>query len=156
KAGLSVSLMLEEAHFWLTAMTLATQRDDARGIPKTLETQNFTGEITLEETEAMLRASRWTTREIAIPLANLFSPAEIVARMLSLEQAVRSSAAHTWAVSAALRGLTVGLGQYLLPYLTEEEAQRLRDQLRPLLKPADWPVSLLELPPVAYTLAARL
>jgi hypothetical protein len=156
KAGLSVSLTLEEAHFWLTAMTLATQRDDARGIPKTLETQNFTGEITLEETEAMLRASRWTTREIAIPLANLFSPAEIVARMQSVEQFVRNNASHAWGVAAELRGLAVGLGEYLLPYLTVEEARTLRDQLRPALKPANWPASHLEMPPLAFSLAARL
>lgn len=125
---LAPALSREEAHFWLTAMTTNRKRETKpKKLAESLATKSFDGKVTTElAAKLMQEQQRSYPAEIALVLVNLFSLEELLELMFHQP----SQKTQTWEQSSIIAALMDGFAQFLLPYLTDDELNDLRDAIR--------------------------
>jgi hypothetical protein len=160
RAGLSDTLTPEEARFWFEAMTDVNERLRPKELALYLARQGPERPLSGVEIRARLCSrARFLSPEILIPLANLLPPDELVDVLRNAEP-VPSGPGDYLARYAAARSrgrLAEGFARHVWPYLTDEEAGRLRAALRPEVRPDRWPRPAYGvLAPMEFLLAAAL
>ncbi len=167
KSQIRTSLNPQEAHFWFTVMTAFSEKEISRfdyqrkqgllqELTDMLAQQTFTGQITLNEVrERLAHACGRVDELVVIPLANLFSPAELVDLILQKDKipldAIREGMRHYHYHGASKQQveerardtlidiLSTAFRTHVLPYLPDKEIEPLRSRIQPFLNPADWP-----------------
>jgi predicted DNA-binding WGR domain protein len=157
-AGISPSMTREEAQFWLAAMTRASGEGKPKALAKALKDESFSGEMKLEQVEAVLkRSKRMITPEIIVPLANLFPADALVERMLAYEPGSRRTHGQLdWQTVFLVGGFTNGFRKYIFPYLSGSHREALRALVRQKLDLSRWPTDYYETPHASFHLAAAL
>jgi predicted DNA-binding WGR domain protein len=118
KAQISPSLSREEAHFWFAAMTVFP--GSTREIATRIGQEPLMGEVSLEDArQAIGLAHPAITAEIMLPLANLFSLAELVELMLNPDRFPPSKSLHHIRTGSPVADLILCFRNHLLPYLTD-------------------------------------
>jgi predicted DNA-binding WGR domain protein len=137
--ALPEAMTREEAHYWFLAMTSLSQNADTEALGAKLAKQKIDGRVTAKEVRAAFKSdhARFINEEIVLPLRYLFSPSEL--GELLLEGAPRGKHDH-------LDGALLDAFRWLAPSLTRADADKLRAELRPDIKPAAWPADLYTVP----------
>ncbi len=140
----AVSLSQEEANFWFVAIaeSCLARHQKPEELADRLARQSFTGDLSLEQVRsAMASAHLRLTKEILLLLIHLLPPEDITELMM--EEIVCGF-------------LPPIFRRQVLPYLTDTQAEALRQQLCPKLESAKWPTSSNTIPSAAFYLAAQL
>jgi len=140
----AVSLSQAEAHFWFLAIaeSCLARHQKPEELADRLARQSFTGGLSLEQVRsAMASAHLRLTKEMLLLLIHLLPPEDITELMM--EEIVCGF-------------LPPIFRRQVLPYLTDTQAEALRQQLCPKLEPAKWPTSGNTIPSAAFYLAAQL
>jgi len=150
------ALSRAEAHFWLHAMTAFRDHDTSmQGFAAELAKQQFTGDIDVPLAHQAISGGprrRSVPVEVARPLANLLAPEQFFELMTT---PLDKSAA--WGDGAILKGVLItGFTRHVLPYLTPQEIETLRQRIRKTWDPARQPAGNYDSLPIEFYLAARL
>lgn len=151
-ASIPVVMTPEEAHFWLSAMTSAHRKVKPKELAAELAKRQYKKLTGADALQMLKKKLTSVTREVLLPLSNLVSIEELM-DMLAATPAKR---AITYAESPWNDDpeMILGFQQYILPYLTDAELQRIRKAAAGKLDPTHWPTSHHEKPAAWYYLAA--
>ena len=170
KAKFGPTIGRAEAHFWLTAMLTPLRYDwnnhvaivQNEYLPALLRGE-FTGELSFNETLQKFASkdalnSRLVNPRLVWFLMALFSPLQIVEIIVKTEATLRerSKGQNRYTEAGILRNFTDGFRQFVLPYLSAEERDEIRELLRPEITLANWPTDYYETPRPAFFLAAQI
>ena len=148
-AQIALDLTRQEAHFWLLALTANYANLSPPTVAERIEKKAVTGKISVADAIKLIKsAKRFSPVDSLIPLFNLFDGPEI-AELLEDEDVFNS---HLGAVTLAL----TEFAQRVVPHLSAAETKTLKDHLRPLIDPKEWPQRLEKRPPMVFFLAAAL
>ncbi len=116
------TLSREEAHFWLVAMTTERGRDTelkdfAVKFARKHGRDTFDGQVDLSAALKSIHAFRRLSPEIVLPLANLFTPEELVDAWLTQPGEEKDEDVEQFAT---------GFDRYVKPYLTAEQKTALQ------------------------------
>ena len=132
------SLSREEAHFWFTAMVSYNKKPEEFHHKfyqwlEEVETQSFTGEISLAEVKEAISPHFSPVLSMPLPVLSmpLLSP---LSYLFTLEDIVDLMEESNYFLAPWFR-------KSVLPYLTEERAEELRQYLRTKLKNSQWTLS---------------
>jgi predicted DNA-binding WGR domain protein len=142
KAAIGPILSRREAHFWFLALTENMEKTTPADVAATMNEQQVTGEIDVEEAVKRLTAPR--RLEPVLPqrcLFNLLDPANILDFLLRF-------GAGTEILSEFTR--------HVFPYLGPDDLKGLESTIRPRLDPKEWPTDYYQRPPMQFFLAALL
>jgi hypothetical protein len=126
KLRIAPALTREEARFWLEALTRAKHYQKTAELVAELREIDYGKPLT--DKQAMARLLEWdgyARPELALPLSNLLTPEQYVGLM----RGPRPGKNHTPGT------LLPGFRQYVLPHVTQAEAEALRAIIRPHLDP---------------------
>ena len=146
-AEIALSITRREAHFWFLAMTEDAEKLTPAEIADKIKEKAVTGEMAVAKVLNRIKgAKRFQPRYGIRPLFNLFDGPGVV-ELLQTDGALGTQ----WdAAAVPLAEFTA----HVFPYLNVAEVKRLKDELRPLIDPKDWPTDFYERPPMAFFLAA--
>jgi predicted DNA-binding WGR domain protein len=160
KAQIGVSLTREEAAFWFAAMT------NRRPLKRTWQ-YSLDGRVLAEDLasgapalrpshdhvfDALHAVATILTPEIVKLLATIFEPIDLIVLLKRDEQAV--AGAQPGRPASIAQNLVAGFRAYWLPYLAEEDLQRLRVRLAGEIDLGAWPTNHYQVPPGVLHLAA--
>ena len=136
-----------EAHFWLLALTADYEKISPVEVAERMKEKDITGKVDVETVLKKIKnAKRDSPTEGVKVLFNLFDPQGVIELMQN--EAVMGT--HWQTATEALREFTL----HLFPYLPESELKKIREELRPLIDPKDWPADHYKRPPMSFFLAA--
>ncbi len=150
---LPTSLTPEEAHFWFIAMTTPRERDTSmQSLADRLASETFTGKVDAKLIHNRIAAyPRALPDETVLALANLLTTEQMFESVLKPFATVRS-----WTATGWRHPMLAGFTRYVLPYLSDEELETLRQRLRREWDPTQDPPNAHDMLPVEYYLAACL
>jgi predicted DNA-binding WGR domain protein len=131
KLHIAPALTRAEAQFWLEVLTRASQSHKTADLVAELRRIDYDKPLTAEEVIARLQGWEGYGRpQLALPLSNLLTHEQYLHLILDPPSA-QNKRFHTPST------LLPGFREYILPYLTEAEAEALRAVVRPFLDPND-------------------
>ncbi|HTU93527.1 MAG TPA: DUF4132 domain-containing protein, partial [Gemmataceae bacterium] len=134
KIKLHQPLSAEEAHFWAVAVTRTQPKQNPEKLAEKLARQDFDGQVTATDIDAWVRAMKqqWPEQFVILwqTIPALLSPESFLELILDHD----ILASHWDAESRALESFT----DFIWPYLTVDQIERLRSRLRGRLDPAAW------------------
>lgn len=140
RANLTPALAPAEAHFWLYAMTTNAQHVRHPEFLAEVEGTSYTGHVTRDDLRTRLRrGAGFLTAWIAVPLASLLSPAELLDLLLD-DQLCIIDPYHTphYQIAMLQDALLAGFCHHVRPYLDEPALDQLRQHLRARLPASTW------------------
>jgi predicted DNA-binding WGR domain protein len=144
----------EESQFWLFAMT--THREGKTSMQRfadELASETFTGKMDAEAIHERLAGyPRGLSDEVILVVANLLTTEQLVELLMKPV----ASAQHWGGPSGIPHALIQAFPTYILPYLSDEEAETLRQRIRRTWDPTRDPAQPHEMYPAEYYLAAYL
>ncbi len=150
-AHIPIVMTPEEAHFWLSAMSQASNIIKPRELADKLAQQEYKA-ITGEEGLKLSETRAWASSELLLPLSNLIQVGELVAMIA--EASSKAAGRHgerTWKSDPEI---IFKFRKCFLPYLTEAEIQTLRDAVASQLDVQNWPTDFYHRPPGGIFLGA--
>jgi hypothetical protein len=153
--GLSPALAPQEARFWFEAMTRVGPDVAPRELALYLQRQPLDRLLARNEITARLRRrANNVPPEVVAPLVVLLSPEDVLDFIAGDDL---KETPPGWRVprlnSHVAAALCAGFRRHLVPYLTADEASRLREAVRERLPPQLAKVSPWQLPPAVYAAA---
>ena len=137
----------QEAHFWVLAMTEDAEKLTPAEIADKINEKAVNGQMSVAKALARIKGAKRFRPEMGLrALFNLFDGPAVVELMRDETLMGR----HWEAATVALTEFTA----HVFPYLAAAEVKRLKDELRPLIDPKDWPSDFYKRPPMAFFLAA--
>jgi predicted DNA-binding WGR domain protein len=139
----------EEAHYWFLAMTLVFQKADPTNLAPKLEAMKIDGRVTPDDVRAIYRSegAYFLREEMVLALKHLLS-------MDELADLVFDDTIHGQGLGHNTSFLD-GYLRFVVPDLSDADAEKLRARVRPLITPANWPADLRKVP-APFLLAAAL
>jgi len=125
--GLPAAISPEEAHFWLLAMTTPRDRSTSpKAVAEELAKKKFTGKVPFEQARKLIGQCRGELPDnLMLALANLLPPERLIDFILE-----PSRTSPSWAQRQEVFELLSGLQRHVLPYLSEDEIERMRERIR--------------------------
>lgn len=146
-AAIAKHLSRQEAHFWFLAVTANYENLNPPTVAERMNEKEITGKMDVADVLKRLKSVKhFSPDEGFCALFNLFDAVEVVE--LLQKDALRGT--H-WDYS------TEGIEAFhrlILPHLSAEELKRIRDELRPLIDPSQWPANHYTRPHTVFFLAA--
>ena len=143
----------EEAHFWLSAMTQATNQMKPKELAEKLKKQKYHAIDGAEALKMLGKKHTMMTPEVLLPLASLVEVDELSAMLAA--PVIRSNTYSEMAWNGDPE-IIIGFQRYILPYLTEAELERIRKAVEPEIDPKNWPADYYNRPPGAFFLGAMV
>ncbi len=152
RCGLSVAMSAEEAAFWLQAMTNICWGMKAAELIHKLETAKPLKQLTPLAAGKLLRDnSRFMSEAVMLPLSKLLALEELVEVMLD-ETVINTGPKRQ--LFYLNQQVLDGFRNFVVPYLTEDDAEAIRQRVEGDISPDNWPQAITTRPDVAYHLAA--
>ena len=148
------ALAPEEAHLWLLATTKPRGRETTmKAFADSIGKLRVDGQVDREAASRLLgQVERGLAGEATLALANLLSPVDF----LELILANPASAKPRWNATEQLKSLLNGFAKHVVPYLTDDQLQTLRDRIRKDWDPSREPPADYACFPAEYYVAAAL
>jgi predicted DNA-binding WGR domain protein len=152
---LPASLSPEEAHFWLVATTEPrTNKTEMPAFAKAIGRQPIDGKVSADQALGLImRAERRLPDEASLALANLLTPEDHLAVILSWD--VRTHL-RQWNKTPVILSLTGGFRNYVVPYLSDGQRQSLRARIQQDWDATKEPSNPYSCFPAEYYLAAAM
>ncbi|MEO1616691.1 MAG: WGR and DUF4132 domain-containing protein [Planctomycetota bacterium] len=134
--ALEAPLPVEEAHFWFNAMTRTGKRFPDRNAVKEFaesieKSGPFNGKLSVKEaTKAISGGDREVPRPLMLTLLSLFDFKSILEIVLT---APKGGKRHAYAVSEKVISLCEGFRTHVVPYLSSDDKEAMRERVRETL-----------------------
>lgn len=138
RIDLPITLSREEANFWFLAMTAPRQSDDswsATKVAKDISAKKVEGKLSPKAIRERLRQRHPFSERVLIPLVNLIGPARALREFPTARRGVFKWLAINDTVEI---NLAETFSQCVLPYLTPDEREEVRDSIRLLVSRKKW------------------
>jgi predicted DNA-binding WGR domain protein len=147
--GLPPSMSREEAHYWLLAMAGLEKDVDLDALAARLDNAKLDGTVSAADVREILSGpnARFLDHNLMLVARHLIDAEALGGFLLEADLMGKSHEYRTGGLS--------GFRAHVLPYLSERQAEDLRQKLRPFIKPSAWPASLYD-PTPHFQLAAAL
>jgi hypothetical protein len=159
RARIPLSPAPEEAAFWLHAMLEADRELPPEKLAARWKRKRPPLSITLEEVaRALPRRKTYLAPELWVPLVALFPVTAVMERMLAYWEglAAQQSASSGWYHLGVCAALAQGFREFVVPYVSADEREALRELVRPRLDLRAWPAAPHEPVPLPISFAAAL
>lgn len=152
RAQLADGMTPEEAAFWLQAMLMRDDKDEpAKYHERVAAAEPLKTPRRRDVTKYLSTTRLELPPEIMLPLGNLIPLEDLVDALISCDRGGARPAYFTFRNAV---NLMCGFRQFIVPYLTDDDAAMIRERVEGKIEPAAWPQGYYEVPNAAYHLAA--